>query len=114
MSDKDFNVSAISSFPAVATVSKKPLYLVTLEPSGKKGGSYQKFIAIDKPDSQNGFITAKGFFTESPEDEVIKTFSILVFSSFFCLTGKAIKFLILLSRVSKGFHFKGCFFLTEL
>jgi hypothetical protein len=81
MSDKDFNVSAISSFPAVATVSKKPLYLVTLEPSGKKGGSYQKFIAIDKPDSQNGFITAKGFFTESPEDEVIKTFSELLTST---------------------------------
>ena len=43
--------------------------------------NYQKFITIDKPDSQNGFITAKGFFTECTEDEIIKTFLELLTST---------------------------------
>ena len=82
MSDKDFTVSTVSGFPTVATTSKKPIYLVTLDdPASNKKNSFQKFIAIDKPDSQNGFIMAKGVFTELSDDEIIKTFSEVLTSS---------------------------------
>ena len=82
MSDKDFTVGTVSNFPAVASTSKKPIYLIILEDSSSsKKVSFQKFIAIDKPDSQNGFIMAKGVFTELSDDEIIKTFSEVLTSS---------------------------------
>lgn len=82
MSDKDFTVNTVSGFPAVASVNKKPIYLVTLDdPGSSKKNSFQKFIAIDKPDSQNGFIMAKGIFTDLPDEEIIKTFFEVLTSS---------------------------------
>lgn len=82
MSEKDFTVSTVSGFPAVASVNKKPIYLVTLDdPSSSKKASFQKFISIDKPDSQNGFIMAKGLFCDLPDEEIIKTFSDILTSS---------------------------------
>lgn len=82
MSDKDFTVSTVSGFPTVAATSKKPIYLITLEDqSTSKKTTYQKFIAIDKPDSQNGFIMVKGVFSENSDEEIIKTFSEILTSS---------------------------------
>jgi hypothetical protein len=52
-------------------ISRKPLYLVTLEDTAKTTKVLTRFIAIDKPDDKNGFIGVKGFFTESSEDEII-------------------------------------------
>lgn len=75
MSDKDFAIGAIAGIPTVGALNKKPPYLVVLEdPSGKKN-SCQKFLTLDKPDSQNGFLMVKGFFTECAEEEIIKNFS---------------------------------------
>lgn len=82
MSDKDFTVGTVSNFPTVASASKKPIYLVILEDTtSSKKTSFQKFIAIDKPDSQNGFIMTKGIFSDLPEEEIIKTFSDILTSS---------------------------------
>lgn len=75
MTDKDYTVVAIAGLPTVAAVNKKPIYLIYLSTNKT---TFQKFIAIDKPDSQNGFISTKGFFTELPEDEIIKTFNDLL------------------------------------
>ena len=75
MTEKDFAISTVSSIPIMGTLSRKPIYLVTLENLIQKKGSFQLFIAVDKPESQNGFILAKGFFSDLPEEEIIKTFS---------------------------------------
>ena len=78
MSDKDFAVGAIAGVPAFGALNKKPPYLVTLEDASGKKNSFQKFITLDKPDTQNGFLMTKGFFTESSEDEIIKNFNDLL------------------------------------
>lgn len=74
MSNQDFAISAIGSVPNVATISKKPIYLVTLEDSSGKKNTFQRFVAIDKPDSQNGFLCVKGFYTDLLDEEISKTF----------------------------------------
>lgn len=75
MSDKDYSVGAIMSVPTAGALNKKPIYLITLDdPSGKKS-STQRFLSIDKPDSQNGFLIAKGIFSDLQEDELNKKFS---------------------------------------
>lgn len=74
MTDRDYAVGAVGMIPTAGAINKKPIYLIHL--SHKT--TFQKFIAIDKPDSQNGFISTKGFFTDLPEEEVIKTFSELL------------------------------------
>jgi hypothetical protein len=75
MTDKDFAVATIAGIPQVGGVNRKPTYLVLLEDTSGKKNSYQKFIALDKPDSQNGFIMTKGFFCDLSEDEIFKTFA---------------------------------------
>ncbi len=75
MSDKDFAIS-VTGAPAVGTISRKPSYLVTLEdPSGKgKTKGVSRFITLDKPDMQNGFIQVKGIYSDLPEEEIVATF----------------------------------------
>ena len=77
--DKDFSIG-VATIPTVGAINKKPIYLVSLSHSngGKSGTTYQKFISIDKPDSQNGFILTKGFFSELSDEEIIKTFNDLL------------------------------------
>ena len=74
MTDKDFAVSTVVGIPSIGAISKKPVYLISLEDSNHKK-PHQKFIAIDKPDSQNGFIMVKGFFSNLTDEEIIKTFT---------------------------------------
>ncbi len=83
MSDKDFSVGAIASIPTFGALNKKPIYLISLEDtSSKKGASNcQRFISLDKPDSQNGFILAKGIFSDCSEEEISKTFSDILTSA---------------------------------
>lgn len=79
--DKDYSVGAVSNLPTFGTISKKPSYLITLEDSSGKKNSFQRFISIDKPDSQSGFILVKGIFTDSSEEDIVKKFSDLLTST---------------------------------
>lgn len=78
MSDKDFTVGAVMGVPTGGALNKKPSYLLTLEDSSGKKGALQRFVTIDKPDSQNGFLMVKGIFSEMSEEEIIKKFSDLL------------------------------------
>jgi hypothetical protein len=61
---------------AQAPTLKKPPFLITLDDgSTGKTRNFQRFISLDKPQSENGFVQVKGIFTESTEEEIIKTFS---------------------------------------
>jgi hypothetical protein len=74
MADRDYAIGAVGTIPTAGTINKKPAYLIHLT----NGKGMQKFVAIDKPDSQNGFISTKGFFSDATEEEIIKTFSDLL------------------------------------
>lgn len=66
---------------AVAPTLKKPPYLITLLTSGMKASGKERFISLDKPLSENGFIQVKGIFSDKEEDEIIKSFSDILTST---------------------------------
>jgi hypothetical protein len=74
MSEKDFSVG-ITGMPAVGQISKKPSYLIELEPTDKKSVASKHFITLDKPDFQNNFVQAKGIFSDSTADDIIKNYN---------------------------------------
>ncbi len=76
-SEKDFAIGAVG-LPAMGTARQKPCYLVVLSTSAKKT---ENFISLDKPDLLQGFIQAKGFYTDLSEEEVVKGFADLVAST---------------------------------
>lgn len=61
---------------AQAPTLKKPPFLVTLD-DGVSGKTrlLQRFISLDKPLSENGFIQVKGIFCDKSEDDIIKNFA---------------------------------------
>jgi hypothetical protein len=61
---------------AVAPTLKKPPFLITLE-DGMKGKErvFQRFISLDKPQSENGFVQVKGIFCDKEQEEIIKNFT---------------------------------------
>jgi len=69
-----------AGIPNVSSVSNKPSYLVTLDDSTGKARVTRRFITLDKPEQGNGFISAKGFFCEASEEEIILSFSRLLTS----------------------------------
>lgn len=77
MSEKDFMVGAVG-MPVMGQVSKKPCYLIALEDTNGKTKSTKYFIALDKPDLLNGFVQAKGVYTDASEDLINKNFSDIV------------------------------------
>lgn len=77
MPEKDFAIGTVG-IPSVGTQKIKPCYLVVLSTSAKKT---ENFISLDKPDLLNGFIQAKGFFTDLSEEEAIKGFVEVVTST---------------------------------
>lgn len=77
MPEKDFAVGAVG-VPSVGHQARKPCYLVVLSTTAKKT---ENFISLDKPDLLNGFIQAKGFYTDQSEEEVVKDFVNLVAST---------------------------------
>ena len=92
MGSKDLVVGAVGTNPsnslpeavyagnilAGSPVSKKPCYLVTLEDRSKK---ITRFITIDKPDFMEGFVAAKGFYTDLTEEIIIKKFGEIISST---------------------------------
>jgi len=79
MSDKDYLVGTVG-IPTVGVLNKKPIYLITLDDTEGKYKIVKKFIALDKPDSQNGFVLVKGFFTELDDDTITKKYQELLTS----------------------------------
>lgn len=67
---------------AQAPALKKPPYLIVLDDgvSGKTR-NFQKFISLDKPENNNGFIHVKGIFCDKEEAEIIKNFSDILTTS---------------------------------
>jgi hypothetical protein len=61
---------------AIAPSLKKPPFLITLDDGVTgKTRNFQRFISLDKPLSENGFIQVKGIFSDKDEDEIIKGFT---------------------------------------
>jgi hypothetical protein len=61
---------------AQAPSLKKPPFLITLDDGATgKTRNFQRFISLDKPLSENGFIQVKGIFCDKDEDEIIKGFA---------------------------------------
>ena len=61
---------------AQAPSLKKPPFLITLDDGVTgKTRNFQRFISLDKPLSENGFVQVKGIFCDKDEDEIIKSFS---------------------------------------
>ena len=71
-----------TGFIPSATNRTKPSYLVVMEEgpilSKAKNAGGKRFITLDKPEQLNGFIQAKGFFTELSEDEISLKFNDLL------------------------------------
>jgi len=80
MPEKDFAVGSVG-IPSVGQISKKPCYLVALTELTSKSKSLLYFVAIDKPESQNGFIQAKGIYADLSEEELVKKFAELLSST---------------------------------
>ena len=80
MSD-DILIGVTGVVPTGGSISKKPSYLITLEGIDGKAKSIKKFITLDKPELLNGFLQAKGFYSELPEDEIIKNYSSILTST---------------------------------
>ena len=61
---------------AVAPTLKKPPFLITLEDGVTgKTRNFQRFISLDKPQSENGFVQVKGIFCDKEQEEIIKNFT---------------------------------------
>ncbi len=75
MPEKDFAVGSVG-IPSVGKVISKPCYLVALtNPIGKKP---LHFISIDKPDLLEGFIQAKGYFSDLSDEDLVKSYAEVV------------------------------------
>lgn len=78
MSDRDFAVGTVG-LPQVGKVNNKPRYLIQLNPSPlAKSKSLINFIALDKPGFEPGFISVKGVYCDSSEDEIIAAFTDII------------------------------------
>ena len=73
MSEKDFAVGIVA-MPQVGQIMSKPRYLVSLLDMSSKTKSITNFIALDKPDLQQGFIAVKGIYSDKNEDDIVKQF----------------------------------------
>jgi hypothetical protein len=79
MSNQDYAISSVSYDPnAPNKVSKKPNYLVSLTDSTAKKAAITYFIAMDRPDPQNGFVAVKGFFCDEAKEDIIASFAEIV------------------------------------
>lgn len=80
MTDKDIAIG-ITGLPQIGAISKKPPHLILLEDEKKKGAPSKKFITTDKPDiGTNGFVQAKGFFSDASEETIVANFANLLSS----------------------------------
>lgn len=65
---------AVAILPRGAATLKKPPYLITLVENTGKAQTVSRFISLDKPESNNGFIQVKGIFCDKAEDVIVKSF----------------------------------------
>lgn len=72
MTDKDFAVGVTAVLPTAGALMKKPPHLIYL--TDGKGKVTDKFLSMDKPEFQNGFIQVKGLYVEESDDEISKSF----------------------------------------
>ncbi len=72
MSNNDIAVGPVSLLTGSAAISKKPSYLIYWDEPSQKNKQTKKFITLDKPELLEGFVQVKGFFTELPDEEIIK------------------------------------------
>lgn len=79
MSDKDLAVG-VTSLPPVGALRTKPSYLITLE-TNLKAMPIKRFITLDKPEIQNGFVQAKGIYSEENEDSIVEKYVDLLTTS---------------------------------
>ena len=75
MPQTDIAIGTTALMPSGPPTLKKPPYLVTLEKNSGKTVIVERFISLDKPQSENGFIQVKGIFCDKDEEEIIKSFS---------------------------------------
>lgn len=69
----DIAVGVTAGLPVQGGVSKKPAHLIILEDNvGKK---VKRFISNDRPELLNGFVSAKGIYSDASEEEISKTFA---------------------------------------
>lgn len=59
-------------------ISKKPPYLISLMLATGKTTTFEHFIALDKPQTENGLIQAKGFYANYSEEEILKDFAAII------------------------------------
>jgi len=72
MPDKDFAIGVTAVLPNAGALMKKPPHLIYL--TDGKGKLTERFLSMDKPEVQNGFIQVKGIYVEESDDELIKNF----------------------------------------
>jgi hypothetical protein len=75
MSEKDLAIG-VTTMPPVGVISRKPSYLITLD-----GKTQKRFVTLDKPEIQNGFVQAKGIYSEESEDDIVQKYADLLTSS---------------------------------
>jgi hypothetical protein len=69
---------AIPGLPTGPGVKMIPSYLVTLEPDLTSKKSYRFFVAIEQPVFLPDHIHAKGFFSDSSEDDIVTGYKEMV------------------------------------
>jgi len=69
----DIAIGTNMTLPTGAPISKKPPYLILWEAPGVKVP--MRFISLDKPQNENGFVQVKGFHCDKTEVQIIKSFS---------------------------------------
>jgi hypothetical protein len=80
MGEKDLAI-AVAMSPSVGGISKKPAYLIELNPDNSKSKNATKFISLDKPELLEGFIAVKGIYSEATVEEIVKSYQDLLLSA---------------------------------
>jgi hypothetical protein len=71
----DIAIGASNLLPVGPPKITKPPYLITLEKHNGKTLLVEKFLSLDKPQSENGFIQVKGFYLDKTEEEIAKNYT---------------------------------------
>lgn len=65
--------------PSGTPTKRIPTYLIMLERKQGQKQIIEHFVSIDKPQSENGFLQAKGFYcNDKTEEEIVKGFNELL------------------------------------
>lgn len=67
-----------ANLPTGAPTLKKPVYLVVLADGSGKTAAITQFIALDRPELTQSFISVRGFYTDEEEENIVKGFADIV------------------------------------